>query len=123
MKTGRFDRLFCDGGALEQIRAAPEPAAHSTLVTINDNSGAAFERPDVEFRSIDVEGMEQEVSSGFDLKNYPRFAHALVREMATAADDAGVHDGVFRRSQPLLSRKRDAEPAPSFHAPASERPT
>ena len=53
-----------------------------------------------------------------DRGDHPRFAHALVREMATGADDAGVHDGLFRRRQPLLSRKRDGEPAPSFHAPA-----
>jgi Methyltransferase FkbM domain len=77
------------------------------------------------FVSIDVEGMEQEVLSGLDLKNFrpwivvieatiPGLPTALVREMATTADGAGVHDGVFRRSQPLLSRKRDGEPAPSF---------
>ena len=68
MKTGNFDRLFCDGGALEQIRAAPEPAAHSTLVTINDILAQHLKGRTLNFVSIDVEGMEQEVLSGFDLK-------------------------------------------------------
>ena len=60
--------------------------------------------------------MEQEVLSGFDLKNYipwivvieaiiPGLPAPSFEKWATGADDAGVHDGVFRRSRPLLSRK------------------
>jgi Methyltransferase FkbM domain len=96
METGNFDRLFCDGGALEQIRAAPEPAAQVPVVTINDILAQHLKRRTLNFVSIDVEGMEQEVLSGFDLKNYRPWIVVI------EATIPGLPTPSFAKWQPLL---------------------
>jgi hypothetical protein len=53
LRCQRGDRLFCDGGALE-----PVPG-----VTINDILAQHLKGRTLNFVSIDVEGMEQEVLS------------------------------------------------------------
>ena len=99
------------------------------VMTINDILVQHLKGRTLNFVSIDVEGMEQEVLSGFDLKKYKPWivvVEATIPGLPTPSfekwqpllDHAGIHDGVFRRGQPLLSRQRDGEPAPGFHATA-----